>query len=142
MKESCLLRKCFQLVAGLLLLAGINGCTDQSNPIAMTADRVIVLEDIQLQLSPGDIPVETLLKIQLKSQSPLVLVSGELTGVSMYMGKIPLRFTQDPATGLWHADFMLGACSEPNMTWKLKLLLTDPQGQSRQLTTNFQSSWR
>ncbi len=137
-----MLRRCFQLVAGLLLLAGINGCTDQSKPIAIAADRVIVLDDIQLQLSPGDIPVETLLKIQLKSQSPLVLVSAELTGVSMYMGRIPLRFVQDPSTGLWHADFMLGACSDPKMTWQLELILTDLQGQSRQLTTNFQSSWR
>jgi hypothetical protein len=142
MKESFLLRRCFQLVAGLLLLAGVNGCTDQSKPIAMTADRVIVLDDIQLQVSPGHIPVETLLKMQLKSQSPLVMVSAELTGVSMYMGRIPLRFIQDPATELWHADVMLGACSDPNMTWQLELILTDLQGQSRQLTTNFQSSWR
>ena len=137
-----MLRKCFQLVAGLLLLAGLHGCTDQSNAEAVSADRVIVLEDIQLQLSPGDIPVETLLKMQLKSQSPLVQVSGELTGVSMYMGRIPLRFAQDPATGLWQADFMLGACSDPKMIWQLELTLTDLQGQSRQLTTNFQSSWR
>lgn len=137
-----MLIRCFQLVAGLLLLAGVNGCIDQSNAVAKTADRVIVLEDIQLQLSPGDIPVETLLNMQLKSQSPLVQVSGELTGVSMYMGRIPLRFTLDPATGLWHADFMLGACSDPKMVWQLELTLTDKQGESRQLTTNFQSSWR
>lgn len=134
--------KCFRLVAVLLLIAGISGCEDKKELAVAVADRQIALGDLQLSISPGDIPVETLLRLQLRSAQPLQQVSAEMTGVSMYMGKIPLRFTFDAATGLWSSDFMLGACSDPKMVWQLQLQFTDDSGKVRQLSTELQSSWR
>ena len=137
-----MLIRCFLVVAVLLLVVGIAACEGQKNPTLVVADRQISLGDIHLTISPGQIPVETLLRLQLRSDKPLQAVSAEMTGVSMYMGKIPLRFVLDPVTGYWHSDFMLGACSDPKMTWQLKLQLTDSNGKVRQLSTELQSSWR
>ena len=137
-----MLRRCIQFIAGLLLLSLISGCDRQLQPDRVVAERVVVLGDLQLKISPGHIPVETLLTMQLHSQQPLTQVSGELTGVSMYMGRIPLRFSRDAGTGVWQTNFMLGACSDPKMTWRLTLHLTNSQGQSEQRVTEFQSSWR
>ncbi len=137
-----MLIRCFLVVVLLLLVVGIAACEGQKNPTLAVADRQITLGDIHLTVSPGQIPVETLLRLQLRSETPLQAVSAEMTGVSMYMGKIPLRFSLNPATGYWQSDFMLGACSDPEMTWQLKLQLTDSNGKVRQLSTEFQSSWR
>lgn len=126
----------------LLFWVVLSGCEGQQPATAIVPDRTILLEGVTLQISPGQIPVETLLKLQLQSEQPLQQISAELTGVSMYMGRIPLRFMQDPSTGLWQTDFMLGACADPKMTWRLTLTLTDVAGQNRQLVTEFQSSWR
>lgn len=146
------------MLVASLLLAGLVGCEDPSAPVSTVPDKIIVLgaargdingdvhgdvhEEVQLRISPGQIPVETLLQLHLQTTEPLQQVSAELTGVSMYMGRIPLRFSQDAATGGWISEFMLGACSDPKMTWQLQITLTDLNGQSRQLVTEFQSSWR
>ncbi|WP_157605830.1 hypothetical protein [Rheinheimera sp. SA_1] len=141
-----MLMRCFSVVAILLFVVGICGCEDKKEPAAEVADWQTALGDlqhsIQLSISPGQIPVERLLRLQLRSEQPLQKVSAEMTGVSMYMGRIPLRFTFDAATGLWVSDFMLGACSDPQMIWQLKLQLTDSSGNVRQLSTEVQSSWR
>lgn len=134
--------RCFGLVATLLLVVGITACEGQKEQTAKVADRQIVLGDIYLSVSPGHIPVETLLRLQLRSDKPLQALSAQITGVSMYMGKIPLRFVFDPVAGVWVSDFMLGACSDPKMIWQLQLQLTDGNGIVRQLSTEFQSSWR
>jgi len=137
-----LLTRCFKLVVLLFFWVVLSGCEGQQPATVIVPDRTILLEGVTLKISPGQIPVETLLKLQLQSEQPLKKISAELTGVSMYMGRIPLRFTQDSTTGLWQTDFMLGACADPKMTWRLTLTLTDVAGQTRQLVTEFQSSWR
>lgn len=136
-----MLKRCLLVIVMLLFVVGIGGCEGKKEPAATVADREIALADIQLVISPGQIPVETLLRLRLRSEQSLQNVSAEITGVSMYMGKIPLRFVFDSATGLWVSDFMLGACSDPKMTWQLKLQLTDSNGKVRQLSTELQSSW-
>ena len=110
----------------------------QSKPID---NWQVTLDDVQLQISPGNIPIETLLTMQLKSSGQFQQVSAELTGVNMYMGRIPLQFRYNAPDARWEADFMLGACAEPKMIWKLTMTLIDMQGNSRQLVTEFQSSW-
>lgn len=136
-----MLKRCFVVVAMLLLIAGLCGCEGKKEAVAV-ADRQIVLGDIQLTISPGQIPVETVLTMHLRSTLPLQQVSAQMTGVSMYMGKIPLRFVFDSKAGLWISEFMLGACSDPKMKWQLQLQLTDHHGNVRQLSTELQSSWR
>lgn len=120
------------------LFVGCDQPQKQSQPID---NWQVTLDDIQLQISPGNIPIETLLTMQLKSSGQLQQVSAELTGVNMYMGRIPLQFRYNAPDARWEADFMLGACAEPKMIWKLTITLIDMQGKSRQLVTEFQSSW-
>ena len=76
-----MLIRCFLQVAALLLL-GLVGC-DQQKKQESQADRHIVLDGVQLSISPGQIPVETLLRMQLRSEHPLQAVSAQLTGISM-----------------------------------------------------------
>ncbi|WP_166839613.1 hypothetical protein [Rheinheimera pleomorphica] len=92
-----------------------------------------------LQLSPASAPVETPLQLQL-SAIGLAKVSAELTGVSMYMGRVPLRFTQQGE--VWQAEFLLGACSDPKMQWQLQLELEFVDGEKRTVKQQFYSSWR
>jgi hypothetical protein len=140
-KEFALLIRCFKLVVFLLLSIQLGGCEQPPEPSQTVVDWQIKLEDIKLQISPGNIPVETLLTMQLKSDAKLQQVSAELTGVNMYMGRIPLQFRYNAADDRWEADFMLGSCAEPKMIWKLTITLIDMQGKSRQLVTELQSSW-
>ena len=133
--------RCFRLVVILLLTTCIASCDQPKKQSQSVADWQIKLQDIQLQISPGHIPVETLLTMQLKSNDQLQQVSAELTGVNMYMGRIPLQFRYNAPEARWEADFMLGACAEPKMIWQLTITLEDMQGNNRQLVTEFQSSW-
>jgi hypothetical protein len=130
----------FRLVAVLLLVVGNSAC-DRQNIQSPLEKLQIVLGEAQLTISPGHIPVETLLHIQIRTEKPLRSLSAVIVGKSMYMGKIPLRFTFDDKTGTWRSDFMLGACSDPQMLWQLQMLLTDQSGNQQQLETEFQSSW-
>ncbi|NRQ42501.1 hypothetical protein HRH59_07930 [Rheinheimera sp. YQF-2] len=101
----------------------------------------MLLDDagLQLQLTPGNAPVETPLQLQLTAEN-LAGVSAHISGVSMYMGQIPLRFSQQGNS--WQAEFLLGACSDPDMQWQLELELTFVNGEKRMLIQQFQSSWR
>jgi len=137
-----LFKKGIELVSLMFLILAVSACDRRVTPQSNVPDRVIVLEDIQLQIAPGDIPVETLLSMQLRSETPIANITAELTGVNMYMGRIPVLFIQQPESGVWQAELMLGACRDPKMAWQLTLNMTDDKGLSRQLVTEFQSSWR
>lgn len=122
----------------LLLLCCLWGCRP---PDKVPVSSLSLLDEstIQLELSPGHAPVETPLLLQLTA-TDVLSVSGELTGVSMYMGKVPLRFSQHG--GIWQAEFLLGACSDPDMLWQLQLEIRFADGQTRSLTKQFHTSWR
>ncbi|WP_213994973.1 hypothetical protein [Arsukibacterium sp.] len=112
-------------------------------------DSVRVLHQqagLLLSLSPADAPVETPLLVKLVSQQPIVSISAELSGVSMYMGLIPLRFHKlsTPTRGgaeQWQAEFLLGACSDPAMLWQLNLTVQLADGRKLLINEQFNSSW-
>jgi hypothetical protein len=122
----------------LLAFICLVGCQPTDKAPALS---LILLNDagVELQLTPGDAPVETPLQLQLTAKN-VANISARLTGVSMYMGQIPLRFSQQG--NVWQAEFLLGACSDPDMQWQLKLELTFTNGEKRTLIQQFQSSWR
>lgn len=122
----------------LLLLCCLCACKP---PDKVPFSSLTLLNDnaMQLKLTPGHAPVEMPLLLQL-STSNAVSVTGELTGVSMYMGKVPLRFSQQQ--GVWQAEFLLGACSDPKMLWQLQLQVQYADGQTRKLTEQFHTSWQ
>ena len=128
-----------------LLLLTLASC----QPPLKDSSQATLLQTATLHLlvSPAQIPVETPLTITLESPSKLVNVSGELRGVSMYMGRIPLQWRQAEVTAehemaVWTAEFFLGACSDPAMQWQLELWLDYADGRREMQSVLFTSSWR
>ncbi|MDX1537989.1 hypothetical protein [Arsukibacterium sp.] len=102
--------------------------------------------ELLLSLSPASAPVETPLRLSLVSEQPIELISAELTGVSMYMGIIPLPFQKVSTVGKddaeqWQAEFLLGACADPAMLWQLNLTVQFADGRKLILKEQFNSSW-
>lgn len=112
-------------------------------------DSMLVLYQqpaLAIHLSPAAAPVETPLQIIVQSEQPIREISAELSGVSMYMGLIPLRFQKLNTDGSgsseqWQAVFLLGACSDPAMIWQLNLTLQLADGQKLSINERFNSSW-
>jgi len=61
---------------------------------------------------------EVTLKLVTQLNKPVKKISGFIEGKSMYMGKIPLIFDSASTEKAVEAQFMLGSCSDPNMTWR------------------------
>ena len=64
------------------------------------------------------------IKIMLQNQmqqAELLHVSSHLEGKNMYMGKIPLFFTQNKSQNNHTATTMLGSCTDKEMMWLLQL---------------------
>lgn len=68
--------------------------------------------------STPEMPVEELIQVSLHTEQELSSLQGEIRGVSMYMGRIPVIWQQQDAH-TWQAEVMLGACTDPNMVWEL-----------------------
>lgn len=110
-------------------------------PVDITDDSSYLLysdPELALQLTPGNAPVETPLQLHLNAKN-VVSVSGEITGISMYMGKIPLKFSQQQE--VWQSEFLLGACSESNMLWQLELDVLFEGGEKLKIKQQLTSSW-
>ena len=50
-----------------------------------------------------------------------IIVTGYMEGKSMYMGKIPLFFSQQPTQGMYMTNTLLGSCTDKKMEWLLHL---------------------
>lgn len=84
---------------------------------------------------PNEIVVEQAFILKLDSKiAENALVTGIIEGQSMYMGTIPLQWQF--VEGQWQAQAILGACSEQNMRWQVKVSVN---GQSYQ--QSFTSHW-
>lgn len=125
------------LVFFMLLLTGCQ-------PKASLDDSEQLLYDstgLRLTINPAHVPVESLLRLRLSSEQSFAAMTGEISGVSMYMGRIPVRF-EKLSEGEWQAEFLLGACTDPQMQWQLLLRLTAADGTEQLIRAGFQSSWR
>lgn len=119
----------------LLMLAG---CLPQQSTEVVT-ERQVQLETFTLSYLPGDMPVETPLRIKLDTEDAAVkAVRGSIVGKTMYMGEIPLRFVFNKQ---WQAELILGACSEPEMQWQLDIEVIYENGQVVRLQDVFSSRW-
>ena len=98
----------------MILLSGCDGPPDKLNhsvemPFSITW---------QPELPRAEQPI--LFSLQLPTE--LMPELSEVRGVSMYMGRIPLMW-HEVQPGHWQATLLVGACSEPNMTWQLTVPL-------------------
>ncbi|MBA6349087.1 hypothetical protein [Colwellia sp. BRX8-9] len=91
---------------------------------------------------PFDIRVELkkdhLLKDNFSAEDSYSVV-GYMEGKTMFMGKIPLFFTEDITTekNYFVAETMLGSCSEDNMVWRLWLTVEKKSANNDKEQTSF-----
>lgn len=91
---------------------------------------------------PFDIRVELkkdhLLKDNFSAEDSYSVV-GYMEGKTMFMGKIPLSFTEDITTekNYFVAETMLGSCSEDNMVWRLWLTVEKKSANNDKEQTSF-----
>lgn len=74
---------------------------------------------VKVWLSEEILSPETPFSIYAHLPNDLTITAAKLEGVTMYMGYIPLQFTEQG--NIWLAGTMVGICSEQNMVWKLVL---------------------
>lgn len=94
------------------------------------------LGTVALMYSDQRFPTETPIEIRLSAVPIGARVQGKIVGTNMAMGTIPLFFTPT-SDGQWSGQFMLGACTEPVMHWKLQLQLTSADGVTLTLEDTF-----
>lgn len=93
--------------------------------------------NVEVWLSNSKVSPETPFTINLKLPDDAKNPSAKLEGVSMYMGFIPVQFTNTEQ--IWTANTMVGACSEPVMTWKMIVTYQDASNKTHTLFYYFDS---
>jgi hypothetical protein len=126
-----------RLTVSFLFIVMLGACEPAVKPVATP---LVLMNDsaLQLKLSPAEAPVETPLQLTVLADN-VAAVTGQISGVSMYMGSIPLQFSQH--NGAWQATFLLGACSNPAMQWQVHLELEYIDGKKLAVKQQFHSSW-
>ncbi len=66
-----------------------------------------------------------------------IKVEAYLEGKEMYMGKIPLFFTFDPASNTFTSEALIGSCSEEKMIWQMSLKLVKDQAEGQVIWQQF-----
>ncbi|MCW8092362.1 hypothetical protein [Alteromonas sp. ASW11-130] len=81
----------------------------------------IVLGNQAFHLTLSTMPViEERVELLIGSEQAFKLERAVIEGINMYMGTLPI--IQEKVTAKkWRGWFMLGACSEPKMKWKMTL---------------------
>ena len=110
-------------------------CDWQKNKSCSQSSFIYTLSDYPVQ-------VESKQRIFIQGLAPKkeFQVSGYIEGVNMYMGRIPLQFARLD-NGDFVADFYLGACSEPKMTWNLHTIVTHADGTIEEQDLAFESQF-
>lgn len=100
------------------------------------SERIVVLEQYQLIYKPAEQKPETLLTVSIQDEG-IQSVRGEIVGLDMSMGTVPLFFSKSE-DGTFVAQFLLGMCTDPKMYWQVKLLVTDKAGTTKEIKDKFQ----
>ncbi len=90
-------------------------CTFSNNICELSIDDELAVA----RFSETPIPEESI-TLSVRLPEGKAIESAWIEGVNMYMGKIPVMFDETDG-GEWQGWFMLGSCSEPVMTWQLRI---------------------
>jgi hypothetical protein len=90
--------------------------------------------------TPGQLKPETLLELAIDGMD-IKSVRGEIVGLDMSMGKIPLFFKQN-SQQQFAAQFLLGVCSDPDMYWQVQITVTRQDGSEQLITDKFQAFYQ
>ncbi|MDP5214066.1 hypothetical protein ORJ66_13515 [Pseudoalteromonas tunicata] len=113
--------------ACFLIVAGCVACTPEVNQrldkVSCQINKPCNYSDgISISLGSESVEPETPFTIILKAPKNQIVHQAKLEGVDMYMGTIPVFFTEQ-STGVWQAQVMVGACSLSLMQWRLMVQL-------------------
>jgi hypothetical protein len=98
------------------IISGLkNSCTFSNKTCEFLIDDELAVARFSTQPMP-----EESITLSLRMPNDEIIESAWIEGVNMYMGKVPVLLEQS-VKGEWSGWFMLGSCSEPVMTWQLRL---------------------
>lgn len=139
-----------KIVVPMLLLCCCQACTppspadDRQRTVMKqtTSDHKQIQENIELIYQPARMLTESPLALDVQTPAEWQLQSAQLVGISMEMPVLPLFFTKTNATAVtaarWQTQFLLGACADEQMTWRLELVFKDETGAVQRLSDEFQ----
>lgn len=139
-----------KIVVPMLLLCCCQACTppspadDRQRTVMKqtTSDQKQIQEKIELSYQPARMLTESPLALDVQTPAEWQLQSARLVGISMEMPVLPLFFTKTNATAVtvarWQTQFLLGACADEQMTWRLELVFKDGTGGVQRLSDEFQ----
>lgn len=123
----------------LILLICCNACTPQSQAVA--SQRLVQKSPIELVYQPARMTTESPLAVDVNAPVHWQLISARMIGLSMDMPVMPLFFTKAAETtgdvARWQSQFLVGACADEQMTWRLELLFKDETGAEQRLSDDF-----
>lgn len=80
-------------------------------------------EKIILWMPQQPVPVEQGLKLRLRLPEGVNPQLSVVAGESMAMGQIPVQWVSNSEPNEWQATLYLGACTEPQMEWRMNIPL-------------------
>lgn len=85
----------------------------------------VVLPEGKLTVVMARLPtIEEQIPLTISAPEGSLITTAYVEGVNMFMGKIPVPL-ESVATQNWQGWFMLGACSEAKMQWRMVLTITN-----------------
>ena len=107
------------ILASLLILTGCYDTVDKTE----NTHKINTFQSDSLALTiPQELYAETLFDVGITFDQPVSNIKGELTGISMDMGKVPLFFTSNNQDlTAYSTKVLLGACALPVMQWRISL---------------------
>jgi hypothetical protein len=105
----------------LLLALHSISCSFDTTQQPATVKLDLHQEKIHLWFPQQPVPTEQGLALRLQLPEGVIPQLSSVEGESMAMGRIPVQW--QPADGSWQATLYLGACTEPQMQWRMHIPL-------------------
>lgn len=122
-----------------MLLLGCSACTPQVQTI--DSQRVVQKTNVELIYQPARMTTESPLALDIKAPINWQLTSARMVGLSMDMPVMPLFFSKIAVTEMvqtrWQSQFLVGACADEKMIWRLELVFKDETGAEQRLSDEF-----
>jgi len=106
--------------------AAVGFCPVGAIPTAQ-CQHAVAGHKLTLFSSSPAMPEETAIDLYVELPASWLITRSQLSGESMYMGTIPVVW-EHLSEGRWLAKIRLGACTDPNMVWRLSFNIDTEQG--------------
>ena len=113
--------KILQILTILLLTAFSIACSRVSRQLLAEQKIDLHQQKAYLWMPQSPLPIEQSVTLRLQLPAEVIPQLSVVEGLNMYMGKIPVQW--QAKNGEWHAQLLIGACTEPRMDWQLTIPL-------------------